>query len=148
MQEALTLFDSICNSRWFVKTSIVCNPFRHSEDLVSTILLRFYSSTRLTCSLKSSPDHPWATTSPTTLAGLTTTQLASISSNALSVSTRVRQRSRSMRTIRAPQIRTRFDVRLVIAPLKKRSKKKGSSVVLNAISDILLQIHLRECGLL
>lgn len=24
MQEALTLFDSICNSRWFVKTSIVC----------------------------------------------------------------------------------------------------------------------------
>ena len=31
---------------------------------------------------------------------------------------------------------------------KKRSKKKSSSVVLNAISDILLQIHLRECGLL
>ena len=28
MQEALTLFDSICNSRWFVKTSIVCfQPF-------------------------------------------------------------------------------------------------------------------------
>lgn len=23
MQEALTLFDSICNSRWFVKTSII-----------------------------------------------------------------------------------------------------------------------------
>lgn len=23
MQEALTLFDSICNSRWFVRTSIV-----------------------------------------------------------------------------------------------------------------------------
>lgn len=27
MQEALTLFDSICNSRWFVKTSIVCHSF-------------------------------------------------------------------------------------------------------------------------
>ncbi|CAE7054548.1 unnamed protein product [Rhizoctonia solani] len=27
MQEALTLFDSICNSRWFVKTSIVSCPF-------------------------------------------------------------------------------------------------------------------------
>ena len=26
MQEALTLFDSICNSRWFVKTSIVRPP--------------------------------------------------------------------------------------------------------------------------
>ena len=26
MQEALTLFDSICNSRWFVKTSIVSTP--------------------------------------------------------------------------------------------------------------------------
>jgi hypothetical protein len=23
MQEALTLFDSICNSRWFIKTSII-----------------------------------------------------------------------------------------------------------------------------
>jgi guanine nucleotide-binding protein subunit alpha len=23
MQEALTLFDSICNSRWFLKTSII-----------------------------------------------------------------------------------------------------------------------------
>src|SRR5262245_104071 len=35
MQEALTLFDSICNSRWFVKTSIVRtdsprHPFRLS----------------------------------------------------------------------------------------------------------------------
>lgn len=28
MQEALTLFDSICNSRWFVRTSIVRGPFR------------------------------------------------------------------------------------------------------------------------
>lgn len=27
MQEALTLFDSICNSRWFVKTSIVRSLF-------------------------------------------------------------------------------------------------------------------------
>lgn len=27
MQEALTLFDSICNSRWFVKTSIVSYPY-------------------------------------------------------------------------------------------------------------------------
>lgn len=26
MQEALTLFDSICNSRWFIKTSIVSDP--------------------------------------------------------------------------------------------------------------------------
>jgi guanine nucleotide-binding protein G(i) subunit alpha len=31
MQEALTLFDSICNSRWFVKTSIVCILFRCLE---------------------------------------------------------------------------------------------------------------------
>jgi len=29
MQEALTLFDSICNSRWFVKTSIVSAPLPH-----------------------------------------------------------------------------------------------------------------------
>jgi hypothetical protein len=29
MQEALTLFDSICNSRWFIKTSIVSASFPH-----------------------------------------------------------------------------------------------------------------------
>jgi guanine nucleotide-binding protein subunit alpha len=38
MQEALTLFDSICNSRWFVKTSIIL--FLNKIDLFKTKLLR------------------------------------------------------------------------------------------------------------
>lgn len=38
MQEALTLFDSICNSRWFVKTSIIL--FLNKIDLFKTKLLK------------------------------------------------------------------------------------------------------------
>lgn len=38
MQEALTLFDSICNSRWFVKTSIVSAP-----DSASLSVLNMFS---------------------------------------------------------------------------------------------------------
>jgi len=37
MQEALTLFDSICNSRWFVKTSIVRNLFHATWYITSYI---------------------------------------------------------------------------------------------------------------
>jgi guanine nucleotide-binding protein G(i) subunit alpha len=35
MQEALTLFDSICNSRWFIKTSIVSARSYIFEGVVS-----------------------------------------------------------------------------------------------------------------
>ena len=38
MQEALTLFDSICNSRWFVQTSIIL--FLNKVDLFKEKLLR------------------------------------------------------------------------------------------------------------
>ncbi|KNE59273.1 guanine nucleotide-binding protein subunit alpha [Allomyces macrogynus ATCC 38327] len=38
MQEALTLFDSICNSRWFVKTSIIL--FLNKIDLFKTKITR------------------------------------------------------------------------------------------------------------
>jgi guanine nucleotide-binding protein G(i) subunit alpha len=42
MQEALTLFDSICNSRWFVKTSIVRDPaFIHRASLMKTLQILF-----------------------------------------------------------------------------------------------------------
>lgn len=36
MQEALTLFDSICNSRWFVKTSIV----RIDQSALAFVLIK------------------------------------------------------------------------------------------------------------
>lgn len=38
MQEALTLFDSICNSRWFVKTSIIL--FLNKIDIFKDKLLK------------------------------------------------------------------------------------------------------------
>jgi guanine nucleotide-binding protein subunit alpha len=38
MQEALTLFDSICNSRWFTKTSIIL--FLNKVDLFKGKLSR------------------------------------------------------------------------------------------------------------
>jgi hypothetical protein len=50
MQEALTLFDSICNSRWFVKTSIVRLLVLLLLTTVSNTLPRFSSSTKSTSS--------------------------------------------------------------------------------------------------
>jgi guanine nucleotide-binding protein G(i) subunit alpha len=38
MQEALTLFDSICNSRWFVLTSIIL--FLNKVDLFKEKIMR------------------------------------------------------------------------------------------------------------
>lgn len=38
MQEALTLFDSICNSRWFILTSIIL--FLNKVDLFKEKILR------------------------------------------------------------------------------------------------------------
>jgi hypothetical protein len=46
MQEALTLFDSICNSRWFVKTSIILFLNKidlFAEKLPRSPLVRFFS---------------------------------------------------------------------------------------------------------
>jgi guanine nucleotide-binding protein G(i) subunit alpha len=43
MQEALTLFDSICNSRWFVKTSIVSFEFYLIIFLVLVISFSFFN---------------------------------------------------------------------------------------------------------
>src|SRR5260221_10731214 len=42
MQEALTLFDSICNSRWFVKTSIVncLSPYSPLASLLTTSIMQ------------------------------------------------------------------------------------------------------------
>jgi guanine nucleotide-binding protein G(i) subunit alpha len=46
MQEALTLFDSICNSRWFIKTSIILflNKIdRFQEKLPHSPLANYFS---------------------------------------------------------------------------------------------------------
>jgi hypothetical protein len=68
---------------------------------------------------------------------------------ALSASTRAQPQSRSMRTIHAQRTRIKSDVCPLIVNSSQRVRTEmGPLVVLNAISDILLQIHLRECGLL
>lgn len=38
LEEALTLFDSICNSRWFVKTSVIL--FLNKKDLFQAKLAK------------------------------------------------------------------------------------------------------------
>lgn len=55
MQEALTLFDSICNSRWFVKTSIILflnkiDLFR--EKLPNSPLERYFPEFRVSTSMQ------------------------------------------------------------------------------------------------
>lgn len=60
MQEALTLFDSICNSRWFVKTSIILflnkiDLFR--EKLPLSPLDRYFPDFRVSISLRLLHNH-------------------------------------------------------------------------------------------
>jgi len=89
MQEALTLFDSICNSRWFVKTSII-------------LFLN-----RSTCLLKNCLIPQWASTSPIIRAATTMMQHATISFTASSASTRAPPPSKFTPTILVPRILTR-----------------------------------------
>lgn len=78
MQEALTLFDSICNSRWFVKTSIVRSPPPCHPTFYLTLERRFFSSTRLIFSPKSSLAHRCLITSRILRAAIIMTMRASI----------------------------------------------------------------------
>ncbi|KAF8828445.1 hypothetical protein HHX47_DHR3000144 [Lentinula edodes] len=94
MQEALTLFDSICNSRWFVKTSIVSDYFPDytggdNYDAACEYLLHRFVSLNQSAATK--------------------------------------------------QIYAHYTCATDTQQIK---------FVLSAIQDILLQLHLRECGLL
>jgi len=112
MQEALTLFDSICNSRWFVKTSIIL--FLNKIDLFAEKL----------------PRSPLGDYFPDYAGG----------SDYNSACEYLLQRFVSLNQSAA--------TKQIYAHYTCATDTNQIRFVLNAISDILLQIHLRECGLL
>ncbi|CAG7854770.1 Guanine nucleotide-binding protein subunit alpha [Serendipita indica DSM 11827] len=111
MQEALTLFDSICNSRWFVKTSIIL--FLNKIDLFAEKLqyspLNHYF-----------PDYRG--NSYDEACDFLLHKFVSLNQSAAS--------------------------KQIYAHYTCATDTQQIKFVLSAIQDILLQLHLRECGLL
>ncbi|KAG6810536.1 Guanine nucleotide-binding protein subunit alpha [Tricholoma furcatifolium] len=112
MQEALTLFDSICNSRWFVKTSIIL--FLNKIDLFAEKL----------------PRSPLGDYFPDYTGG----------SNYDAACEYLLHRFVSLNQSAA--------TKQIYAHYTCATDTQQIKFVLSAIQDILLQLHLRECGLL
>ncbi|KZW01861.1 G protein alpha-subunit [Exidia glandulosa HHB12029] len=112
MQEALTLFDSICNSRWFVKTSIIL--FLNKIDLFAEKL----------------PHSPLGDYFPDYTGG----------DNYDAACDYLLHRFVSLNQSAASK--------QIYAHYTCATDTQQIKFVLSAIQDILLQIHLRECGLL
>lgn len=112
MQEALTLFDSICNSRWFVKTSIIL--FLNKIDLFAEKL----------------PRSPLGDYFPDYQGG----------SNYDAACDYLLHRFVSLNQSAA--------TKQIYAHYTCATDTQQIKFVLSAIQDILLQLHLRECGLL
>lgn len=112
MQEALTLFDSICNSRWFVKTSIIL--FLNKIDLFAEKL----------------PRSPLGDYFPDYYGG----------DNYDLACDYLLHRFVSLNQSAA--------TKQIYAHYTCATDTQQIKFVLNAIQDILLQIHLRDCGLL
>lgn len=112
MQEALTLFDSICNSRWFIKTSIIL--FLNKIDLFAEKL----------------PYSPLGDYFPDFHGG----------DNYDAACDYLLHRFVSLNQSAASK--------QIYAHYTCATDTQQIKFVLSAIQDILLQIHLRECGLL
>ncbi|KAF8883078.1 heterotrimeric G protein alpha subunit B [Gymnopilus junonius] len=112
MQEALTLFDSICNSRWFVKTSIIL--FLNKIDLFAEKL----------------PRSPLEEYFPDYQGG----------NNYDAACDYLLHRFVSLNQSAA--------TKQIYAHYTCATDTQQIKFVLSAIQDILLQLHLRECGLL
>ncbi|KAF8808602.1 heterotrimeric G-protein alpha subunit, GPA1-like protein [Phlegmacium glaucopus] len=112
MQEALTLFDSICNSRWFVKTSIIL--FLNKIDLFAEKL----------------PRSPLEDYFPDYTGG----------GNYDNACNYLLHRFVSLNQSAA--------TKQIYAHYTCATDTQQIKFVLSAIQDILLQLHLRECGLL
>jgi guanine nucleotide-binding protein G(i) subunit alpha len=80
MAESLVLFESVINSRWFVRTSIIL--FLNKIDLVRTLFLRPAPLTDVHSSKSSCPKYPSTSTFPSTQAARTSTRPPSTSSGA------------------------------------------------------------------
>jgi len=112
MQEALTLFDSICNSRWFVKTSIIL--FLNKIDLFAEKLPRSPLGDYF-------PDYTGGDNYDAACDYLLH-RFVSLNQSALT--------------------------KQIYAHYTCATDTQQIKFVLSAIQDILLQLHLRECGLL
>ncbi|KAK7692183.1 Guanine nucleotide-binding protein subunit alpha [Cerrena zonata] len=112
MQEALTLFDSICNSRWFVKTSIIL--FLNKIDLFAEKL----------------PRSPLGDYFPDYQGGDNYDAACSYLLN------------------RFVSLNQSAATKQIYAHYTCATDTQQIKFVLSAIQDILLQLHLRECGLL
>ncbi|KNZ76090.1 Guanine nucleotide-binding protein subunit alpha [Termitomyces sp. J132] len=112
MQEALTLFDSICNSRWFVKASIIL--FLNKIDLFSEKLPRSPLSDYF-------PDFTGGNDYDAACEYLLH-RFVSLNQSAAT--------------------------KQIYAHYTCATDTQQIKFVLSAIQDILLQLHLRECGLL
>jgi len=112
MQEALTLFDSICNSRWFVKTSIIL--FLNKIDL-------FAEKLPLSPLGEYFPDYTGGNNYDAACAYLLH-RFVSLNQSAAT--------------------------KQIYAHYTCATDTRQIKFVLNAIQDILLQLHLRESGLI
>jgi len=112
MQEALTLFDSICNSRWFVKTSIIL--FLNKIDLFAEKLPKSPLGDYF-------PDYAGGDDYDAACAYLLH-RFVSLNQSA--------------------------QTKQIYAHYTCATDTQQIKFVLSAIQDILLQLHLRECGLL
>jgi len=112
MQEALTLFDSICNSRWFVKTSIIL--FLNKIDLFAEKLPRSPLGDYF-------PDYQGGDSYDAACDYLLH-RFVSLNQSAAT--------------------------KQIYAHYTCATDTNQIKFVLSAIQDILLQLHLRECGLL
>ncbi|EJU04442.1 G protein alpha-subunit [Dacryopinax primogenitus] len=112
MQEALTLFDSICNSRWFVKTSIIL--FLNKIDLFADKL----------------PVSPLSDYFPDFTGGSDYDLACEYLLN------------------RFLSLNQQAATKQIYAHYTCATDTQQIKFVLSAIQDILLQLHLRECGLL
>jgi guanine nucleotide-binding protein G(i) subunit alpha len=112
MQEALTLFDSICNSRWFVKTSIIL--FLNKIDLFAEKL----------------PVSPLGDYFPEYTGGNSYDAACDYLLH------------------RFVSLNQSAATKQIYAHYTCATDTNQIKFVLSAIQDILLQLHLRECGLL
>ncbi|KAF7313057.1 G-protein alpha subunit [Mycena kentingensis (nom. inval.)] len=112
MQEALTLFDSICNSRWFVKTSIIL--FLNKIDLFAEKLPRSPLGDYF-------PDYHGGNSYDAACDYLLH-RFVSLNQSAAT--------------------------KQIYAHYTCATDTQQIRFVLSAVQDILLQVHLRECGLL
>ena len=146
MQEALTLFDSICNSRWFVKTSIVLSSFDCLDCGLIMPLSQILFLNKFDLFAEKLPRSPLGDYFPDYTGGnnydLACDYLLHrfVSLNQSAVTKQIYAHYTCATDTQQIKCMTFF---LSMLPFTQRFL-----VVLSAIQDILLQLHLRECGLL